>query len=297
MKVILGSLLIISLLGCGTRSRHVTPANQTNLQRLQTMYDLYSVLYTAQADSDGFVETNWCDSLTETGFSNPNANLVIAEVSPGQWLRRPTTYTECYKSKGSATDISRDGILAVMWYSLENKRLDLLTELWNYGTNNNWVMGLEGDLPTRMMNPYMIALLAQEIYYLGGGDYAIRFTLYPDTSPNGASASELQAIQNLIKWKTLGTQQVGDMAFVKQLIDSAPINPLYAYLAGQLDTSAALLLQYWPNDRLPTSADNCTDWRISQDNNGSGLVPCPKQGLTHSGGDFLLVARLILKGY
>ena len=290
-------VLFLFLLGCGVHSRHTDNVSEANRGRLQAMYAIYKGLYAGHVDMNGFVGTENCDSLIMTGLSNPNANLEAAEVTPGEWLRRPVNYPECYASGGSATDISRDGLLGVMWWSLENKRLDILNHLWDYGTSHNWVMGNDGDLTTRMANPYMIALLAQEIKYLGGGDYAVRFTLYPDTSPNGGSASQLQAVQNLIKWKSLGSQQVGDMTFATKLYESDPINPLYAYVLGQADLAAELLLEFWPNTRLPTSSDFCTDWRISQDIGQAGLSPCPQQNLTHSGGDFLMVARLILEGY
>ena len=164
--------------------------------------------------------------------------------------------------------------------------------MWDYGTAHNWIMGVEGQQHS-IMTPALTALLAQSIYHLGGGDYYVRHTLVPDITPGEGYEGHLQAVQTLIKWEVSG-KQTGDVDFIQKLYASNDINPLYAYMAGDLAEATTLLLNTWPAERLPTSADWCTAWRLMQAPKGNGLNPCPAENKTHSGGDFLFVARLIL---
>jgi hypothetical protein len=74
-----------------------------------------------------------------------------------------------------------------------------------------------------------------------------------------------------------------------------PNNPLHQFLDGNEDRAIDILLNTFPNDRLPTSSDWCTDWYLSESPDGAGLVPCPERNRIHSGGDFLFITRLILE--
>ena len=54
---------------------------------------------------------------------------------------------------------------------------------------------------------------------------------------------------------------------------------------------ALLASHFFPDDRLPESRDRCATWVWEKD---VLREPCPEQGKTHSGGDFMFLATLIL---
>jgi hypothetical protein len=295
MHKIMTFILILVLVGCGVepRKRSVEP---TKLEKLKVKTELYEKLFKEQQDESGFIYTDACDSLIFTGISNPEANLTAAEVAPGRWLRRPTSYPECYATGKSRSEISRDGLLGVIYWSVENKRTDVLLRLWKYGEDHNWIMA-EGGWQHAVFAPAHIALLAQAIYYTSDGknDYYIRHSRYPMFGEGEGYQAHLQILHLLIQEKVYGTILDIDAKSVKSLADANPHNPAIAYAAGRGDLAADILLSTFPEGRLPTSSDWCGGWYNEQAPDGNGLKSCPEENKTHSGGDFLFVARQLLK--
>lgn len=273
-------------------------AGPSSVEQLRSKVANYEMWFSAKQDEFGFIETSTCDSLIFTGLSNPRAKLTAAELEPGRWLRRPTTYPECWSSGKSRSEISRDGLLGVIWWSLENKDLGTLMRLWAYGENHGWIMAPGGWQHT-IMSPAHISLLAQAIYHLSNGehDYAARRFRYPYLAAGDGFEGHLQVIQLLIQRKVYGGMLETDKLIVKKLAENNPHNPLMAYMNGEHERAIGILLNTFPNGRVPNTSDWCATWYNEQSTSGTGLTPCPEEAREHSGGDFLFVAKLILKEY
>jgi len=288
---IMGICVGLFFLSCSGHS--TKKPSPDKLALLNERVTLYKELFKTVIDKDGFIETTRCDSLIFTGLSNLQANLTAAELESGRWLRRPISYPECYDEGESRSNISRDGLLGVIYFAIENKDLDMLKRLWRYGESNYWVMG-KGGWQHSIYTPDHISLLAQAIYKLSNGanDYSIRLAKFPKLTPGEGFEAHLQEIFLLIRDKVYESNILAD-DIKNQLATLNPENPLMQVMNNDKDKAIDLLLKYWPANRLPTSADWCGSWRIEQAPTGNGLNPCPDENVTHSGGDLLFVARLI----
>ena len=295
------NFILLTLLGlftaCGHNKIHKDPVDPPAMEVLSEMRTLYLDLFNGQADADGFIETQECDSLMMTGLANPNANITAAEESSGKWLRRPVTYEKCApENNNSASTISRDMLLGLVYWAVINKDAPLLKRLYDYGEHHNWVMG-EGDITRTFMTPVHVATLAQALYVTSDGkyDYAIRQTRYAEAGPAAPGfTSHLQAVGILIRYKVYGSLLDSELAALKAIDERDQTNPLFAVMNGRTNDATNLLINTWPRDRLPTTNDLCESWRPSREPNDSSFRPCPEKNRTFSGGDFLFVSSLVL---
>ena len=186
-------------------------------------------------------------------------------------------------------------LLGVILYAVHFNEVKILDDLWNYGEANKWVMG-EGVIDRTLFTPSMIALLAEARYRLSGKDVAIRHLGQTyDTTPG--YRTHLSILKMVIKSK-LGTLSRWDKRSLKIIKDKNPNNPLVLamytkHIGGNYNAAISQLLADFPDDRLPTSDDWCSEWRTQLKANDTALKPCA-DGHEHSGGDFLFVAGIIL---
>lgn len=293
---LLPSALILALLvGCGSPPKKAEAPPDLR-QALETKTALYEKLFKGQQDEFGFIETDACDSLIFTGISNPGAKLTAAEIEPGRWIRRPAAYPECWSNGLSRSDISRDGLLGVIWWAIENKDSAVLLRLWKYGEKHNWVMGERG-WEHAVFAPTHISMLAQALYYTSSGkhDFVIRHSRYPMLSAGEGYRAHLQVLHYLIQQEIYGSSLITDEKIIEALAAENPNNPAIQLAAGNGNAATRILLTKFPEGRLPTSSDWCGVWFNEQAQDAKGLIPCPEESNTHSGGDFLFVARRLLQ--
>ena len=108
---------------------------------------LYLNLSVQKKDSFGWISDSKCDGLLFNSLyslSGGIVNLEKASGRPGGWFRHPSK--NCYKTKGSASTISRDMLLGLFLWIWKNKRLDLIESIIHFGEANrdslgNWTMG------------------------------------------------------------------------------------------------------------------------------------------------------------
>lgn len=254
-------------------------------------------------DENGFIDYKHCDSLLHTGLLGVHkkikVNITAAELSPGQWLRRPINYDECYKSGESRSTISRDMLLGLIWYSVYNDRLDILENLWDYGVNHFWIMGEDdtGGFHT-IMNSKMISLLARSIKYLGGNYSKFWVNTPIKFSDNcGGYVCHLTALQIGLLAKINGGVSESEFKVLKQLKNRNPNNILYQtlyhkYLDGDYTKVYNLIDSKYPPNRLPNNLDWGDDWPVQRDDDDPGLRPS-RETRQHSGGELLFVLALI----
>lgn len=289
---VVGFLLLLAILKCSA-DHNDSPAAVSDKQRVADIAAFYSA--TMDIDNDGFIETDKCDSLLLTALTNPAANLEAAELTPGQWMRRPVTYPDCYYTNASRSDVSRDMLLGVIYASYVTNDLDRLLRLWQYGVSNDWVMARHGSLHA-IYGPGDIALLAQTIFVLSAGehDYAARKMNLPLQYAKQGYVRHLQAIQVWLKIQVYGDMLPSDLRLIESYERESPNNPLFPMVIGKYDRSVELLLSRYPANRLPDTTLWCDAWPIQRLDNDIGLKPCPNESdEVHTGGELVFISRHI----
>lgn len=292
-------LILLLLTGCSSsphKDSNSAPYSYSTPSDLDSTAALLRSLVPSVQNSNGFIETNKCDSLQMTALLGSSGttiqDLSAAEPSPGKWLRRDTDSGSCYPA-GSGSEISRDMLLGVMWYAWVHRDLQMLERMYSYGEENNWVMG-EGDI-ARTGFRTLRGTLAAEIEALGGASRPGQELLAdPQLLALDGYGAHLQALHILLRGEIYGQLSDWSRHQLRKLADSNPDSPLMNAAAARWSSiqyfdkyvAAARNRKYFPSDRLPTSSDRCIDW-ATQQKNPKDWAPCPEENRTHSGGDWL----------
>lgn len=266
---------------------------------------VYRELAPSRQNANGFIETDHCDSLLLTSLLGvggvPITNIHAAEEPgvPGKWLRRDLDSGRCYPNGGSKSSISRDMLLGLMWYAWHQRSLSILEQLYEYGSNNDWVMG-EGDVARTGMRT-LRGTLAAAIHALGGSRRIGEELLTdPQLIVKEGYEAHLQVLIILLRGEIYGELSTYSLHVIRGLADENPDSPIMQAAAARWVHSdyaarflaAARNTQYFPAYRLPTSADRCIDW-ATQQNSPADWIPCPERGKIHSGGDLLFAMYVI----
>lgn len=260
---------------------------------------------------------NWnistCDSLLVASLWAVACGEVPLEkfhdMETGQAFR--TTTHDCFPGPGeyggSATDISKDmyrgAFLAWLFYG----RLDLVNKTIQYGSANSWVMGSgkdEFEIASRcVLSPEMISEVYDLQDFLEGGS----------PSPNQEQKlveqiqigykAHLQIINVLFDGKLYKGITDGELSILKGQSERQPDNAIFNFSYHRyahehpLDNAVSILMntQYFPNDRLPSSSDRCSDYIFSHDKADHDWLPCPdkKPGEVFSGTEFVFAVSIL----
>lgn len=269
---------------------------------LRTRYLLYRDLAAPLRDSHGWAYPKDCDGLLFSALQgvaeDREFDIEAARDPDGAWHRRPLEYGPCYQSgSGEGGEISRDMFQGLFIYCLHFQRLDILEGVWTYGYIHNWQMGI-GDSRT-VLTPAGIGRLARIIRHLGGVSHPDYLT--PDIySATPGFPAHLTLLSIDMEGGMRGALTETELSTVREIMMQDPYNPLaqalfHKYTDGDQGEAIRLLLTVWPETRLPTTSDWCEAWRIQRDITDSSLQPCQRDTPeTHTGGDLLFVAQLIL---
>lgn len=290
MKLLLIALLLV--LGCKS---HKHRSNKTFNEAVAERYTLYHEL-----SPTGFIGVDECDALLFSALlavaKDVPFNIEEARDDSGQWFRRPSM--DCWNDGGAKSTISRDMFMGLFLYTLHFERGDIAKQIWQYGTSHNWSMG-QADTPViaaarTLFTPATISLLAQIRYKLTGRDAFIRHIVSVYSTVPGYR-SHLSMLSIYMAGRIAGSITSLQLETLKEIKRVHPTNALAEalvarYTDGNFTRASALLLRLYPHDRLPTSSDWCSQW-VNQ-----RVTPSPPcdEGKTHSGGDFLFVAAIIL---
>ena len=300
-------LILLLLVSCGPlhRRREVSPPAPSLSERRE----LYLQLNAAHQDSNGFILVRHCDSLL---FSSLNAvgrgekiNILAARDEAGQWFRRPLNLPECYANGKSKSTISRDMLIGLLLYLQHFRESTLVADLWNYGSENNWIMG-EGDGVNQVatiMSPSLIKVLAEMNYQMNNIDSVER--ALPDLTiftQAGGYANHLNLLYLHLYGQVYGglsSLQYSELIRYTNEIDSGNILGqilLSKYTHVNFNNN---LLDIYPATRLPTTADWCEDWYPQRDSTDPNLRPCgtgipgSPDEIQHTGGDFLFLTKVL----
>lgn len=283
-------VVLLSLLGfsCGRSSAQATSSPTEELRARTRQY--------LQLGKYGWEAYNDCDALLFASLSavghNREFDVVAAREPNDRWQRRPSM--DCL-SEGST--ISRDMFMGLFVYAWHFKRLDIMEGIWDYGVSHGWKMGEDSNpLDTRtIFTPGLVGLTASLIYHLGGADHGERHIpqIY---STDPGFVSHLTLLHLYMNGEMVGSLTDSELHTVDKILEHMGNNPLpqalrSKYTDGNQSTAVRLLLNIWPEGRLPTGLDWSTEWRTQRSDSeihpGTSATP-------HSGGDFLFVALIIL---
>lgn len=309
------SKLSILLLGAAMlascKGRHDGNKSQPGLEdvELTAKYDFYLAQQNEIDDANGFT-TGQCDDLLFSGLVGSlecsRLNITAARDPDGRWYRRALP-------EGAACDreISRDMFYGVVAYALNCRDVELLKQVRAYGREHinavgAWAMAPNGD-GRQLILPDQQALIGESIGSLGGeAGFEKDFPRPVSDSVTGFNA-HLQTLSILEYGKAKSGITTSDLAALRAQAKRQPRNPLfqaavYRYSPDAAEREAAkgaalaVLMDegLFPVDRLPGSANYCTDWITQRDDDPKDWSPCPDQAKTHTGGDFLFSAALLL---
>lgn len=263
------------------------------------------MLYSTLSNTNGAWLFGDCDATLKEGLRGTYAStdLQEAEKEPGEWFRRPLSLGDCYEmrhpdgSRLSASRISRDMLLGVGWWAWSNGRPDVARSVVEYADANGDIMG-----PGVITRTDIRAQLKATFLKIAGSDRLDSHTPIVVSGTEKDFGRHLAAQHLFLRAEVTGGMPEGYSWWLRQQAEEQPSNPLYAllvarYLTGDYETVKRLLMDetHWPNDRLPTSAEHCSDWLIQRDM-GSDWEPCPDHAENPrrwSGSDWLFVASWI----
>lgn len=298
-------LMSIVLISCGRfeKNKSKETKENPNLSLLQTKNDLYLQLIQPKLDESGFILHEDCDSLLFTGLLSSaqsiNTDITAARDPNGQWFRRPLS-----KPCSSASTISRDMLIGVMWYAWRNNRLDIAEDLFEYGRSHTWIMG-EGDKSRTIFTPNMQSTLARLIFKMGGASYVERNIPMSWASNLDGFEAHLQTLLIALHGEMYGQISGEMLSKVAALRQNNPNNALFSYIyskytTGDQSEAVNILLNksLFPEKSLPTNANYCTEYlwqrdQLDAETTSSDWLPCDKTK-EHTGVDFLFVSGLIL---
>lgn len=289
LKILATAILITSCGALNEGFSHAVP-KPARLGELRDKLALYRVLaQELQHPDHGWIYHDNCDGLLWDGllkFSGMDIDLLAARNADGQWFRTPDQ--NCYPERSHAT-ISRDMMIG-MWFGSERSWRE---DLWEYAKSKNWKIG-EGPIDTVFLTPNFINTLGISI---GKGRQI--FEMWVD--PIKSHQRHIVALNAIYRNLTSNTGLKETIKIMKTLKHHDPDNMVYFYFLAKhgkapMHQVVDVLLDspWFPNDRLPTTADRCRHWIWEMDNNRQ---PCPEQQKVHPGGDFMFIATLVLGDY
>lgn len=326
-------LLSMALLGCTSCFKKDRPEDPPDsgpppwAEALEEKWNTYLGLITQELDEFGWPNDSKCDGSIFAALARlagVDINLESAREG-GLYHRHPAK--NCLENGESASQCSRDGYLALFHVAASERNLGLIGDVVDLGRSRaepvigTWVM-CEGDegrssiyLPEQETlfdlreklggNPNSGAPIRQ-VYFCRRGFECHLLSLYiwlRARIHGGASAKEIEHLRDLV--------------------NKSPRNAIFSGLAAKYDngnfTPAAEVLldeSLFPADRLPTSAERCTEYlwqrfeteevtvevenedgqfiKVVQTQPNPDWLPCPEENKVHDGVDFLIAAALVL---
>jgi len=291
-------IFLLAFLGCGDKREDKKP-NKPNpptlLQKLNSKYDLYREASAGHRDSHNWISNIKCDGLLFNSLwsiAGISVDIMQARDETGRWFRHASR--ECFDLGQSGSSISRDMLIGLLHWIWVNERLDVIDDLIAYGEDNNWIMG-EGD-PTRIdVRPGLMATFYELRFQLGGeNSYKRRIPqAWQKPTPFFLAVMEKGYRTHIhilhIFLRALITNNVNEreLEILKYYHEREPLNALYfavykRFSDGDMTGPIELLVDdtYFPNDRLPTSAEYCTDYPFQRDQ--YKWRSCPEEKKVHS---------------
>lgn len=289
-------LLMLVLAGCAKdKGPH---EDKSPSQQLIDKYRFY--LSQVVGDAYGFVGDH-CDSLLFTSlaaYAGVNVDVYKAEKSPGEWQRHPAF--DCFPDGGSDSTISKDMFVGLEVYLAGKKDADAARRILDYGSRHNYFMGTAKDNATLLSKTLLSVGLISDFKRLAGMGLVEQHSDDSIGVKNGY-LGHLDILRVYSSGLLYGGISNSDLVLAKAYCDHSPRNALYCAVShrfddGVYDKALSVLLDetLFPSDRLPGSDARCEPYLWQREDEPKDWGPCPDEGKTHQGIDFLIAARVML---
>jgi len=288
MKSLILTLLLVPVLACAKPIKRRTDVKQYPL--LDMLTEVYLENMTKAQDDWGFIESDKCDSLLFSGLlgsAGVRVWLYGARDDDGRWYRR--WQKDCYPDH-SASSISRDMLLGVLWYAWGNKRADIAVNLLQYADKHGYIMG-EGPPSRVLMTPALVNTTQLIAFKLGARKYAWKMPEIWAATPKG-SARHIQMLHILLRADVLGKLSPGAARRLKAIYRAEPENVLFAAAHNYWIKDTDIPLHDYPMDRLPDTSDWKEPWRPQRSMDDSGRLPSLPLKY-HSGGEIVFINHFL----
>lgn len=263
-----------------------------------------------------------CDSLLFTSLhaiACPNVSIKPFFTPEGRPFRSPTH--DCFNN-GAKTSVSRDMIMGFLLYAWHHKDVEQLGKLIEYARSHAWAL-CENDYATVedrigrcQVTPQLKSLMYAVYQAIGGEcdqDCKDSSVISPAAFPGTKGYQAHLATLSILIWGSVhGAIDDIHRDVLKAYAEREPRNALYnavysLFTDGDMGEARKSLRDesLFPGKELPTSANYCTDYLFQRDimkeKKVDGKVetypnpdwlPCPKEGHTHSGTDFIFAAAV-----
>ena len=292
-------------------------------EQLRQKYEFYLASSKGMLDEKMWLKESHCDGLLFNSlYSIAGGETDVSHAQdpnvPGKFYRH--WHQTCYQnhlqglSPSSKSTISRDMMMGLFHWILSNNRSDLVDNLINYGRQRTfmgfpllWIVG-EGQLGRVDLRPGNVQNLYDLREKMTGSASPLADVDLQTYLDCAGYECHLTALNIFLRYRVDGALPVAAMDRLEKLADQNPKNALYNGLYGKIrgshiHTERALRLlldpQWFPKERLPNSADRCSEYLYQRDYLKDGAIsanylPCPEEQKEHSGLDLIFSAAVIL---
>lgn len=297
MCAVMSTIIFTVFMAYSCGHAKASPNKPDALKDLDAKAETYLAGLKSHLNSYNFLAGD-CDSLLFTSILaatvRKDIDILAARDSSGKWTRSPES--ECYPNR-SASSISKDMILGVIFWAVKTKRLDVLEDLRDYGRAHRWTYG-DGPASRTVLSLNLIDLIHEAIAKLKGQEFK-GLQHYAQMLETSGYQTHLKVLFIL----TLGEVRENlPNHLVKELEKAAESNPrngLFAYAKAKYtdgDYSAAIAAlrdeTLFPVNSLPTSSNRCTPYLWQRDL-GKDWEPCQSENKEHPGVDWLFLYGLL----
>jgi hypothetical protein len=266
-----------------------------------------------------------CDGLLWNALyqiATGHAGIEKWEGEPGHWFRKPKVERDehgaCFYrdeegepvDNGSKAENSRDMFLGLFNWIWDRQDLGKAQDIASYGRNASppWFMGDGMNFfvreSTTAFRPSFLGTFFELVYQLGGEDNLARKYPYTPSSRVNGFQLHLMVLHTLFRGQIMGGISDFELEKLEEASNKQPENAFYSaayhYFKDGDQTHATNLLldeSLWPADRLPTSAERCSDYIYQRDYDrdepGGDWAPCPEENRTFPGTGLMFTFKVI----
>ena len=312
MKPIFTSVVAVLVVGCGTARKHdnITPVPE----EIITKAALYKDLSSLEADSYGMYRVGGSvgDSILFSCIrqyaTGQRVNVLKSFNSDGLPIRHPDAGPD-----DAATPISRDMILGFMLCAISGTDgPEIMNRIVKAGKDNTWDLcgaapeyniSIKLRLSRCYASPNLISTIYKVHKYVGNScdticKVAIQAPLVTSSSVIGFQR-HLAVVHSLIVGTVSGLNE-NNLDVLSHHAEREPGNALFQgvlhmFSDGNQEKAISLILDNtrFPEHTLPTSGNYCTPYLYERDYSARDWHPCPSEGRTHLGIDFLFASKVV----
>jgi hypothetical protein len=297
---------------------------KTPYELLTEKNDLYHSL-APSLEVQGVIHPTDCDGLMWNAIyqvATGHGGIEKWQGEPGEWFRKPKVERDAHGAcfyrdedgepvdNGAKAQNSRDMFLGLFQWIWDRQDLGKAEDIASYGRNASppWFMGDGMSFiireSTTAFRPSFLGTFFTMIHELGGEDNAARHYPYTPSANVDGFKLHLMVLHTLIRGQMVGITD-SELEKLEKAADKQPNNAFYVavyhyFKDGDQTRATELLLDesLWPADRLPTSAERCSDYIYQRDDDrgepdAHNWVPCPHENRTFPGTGLMFTYKII----